>query len=318
MVARAKNFNGIKNILKKARQHQTSKEELDSIFLVCGEEGSGKSTFILDCIEIYEQITKQELNINYLARNLKELIVMLKISKSKGFLALDEGSELASDRQWEGIMKGLKKGFTVMRQKAMIVLLSYPNPFKINTYFREDRAKGLFFTYKRKYVYFFTRTAFQDIQRDMRMRNKGVKSIGDFIKQYGNKATLIDTFPDYEGHLLKEYKKRKTQNIDDTLQELYEEFGVDEKLFSLSQACKYLGMNDDLLRKYLRYEEDTEDPSRVIPVQWNLAHTKMKLKEKDLIDFKIWYTSKLPKTAKEQAHPNIRPEILKQNPEAES
>jgi energy-coupling factor transporter ATP-binding protein EcfA2 len=321
MVATSKNFVGIRYIFKEAIKKQHSAQELDSIFLVCGEEGSGKSNFLLMATQILEEEKGEQIQIDQVTRTLKELIVRLKYTKDKGFIGLDEGSELSSDRQFESIMKGLKKAFTIMRQKALIVLLSYPNPFKINTYFREDRAKGVFFITRRKYVHFFTRKDFQEIQREMKRYNAGVKSIGDFIDTYGRKASLVDTIPKYEGHLLKEYQKRKKENIQEILDELYEEFGVDEKLYSLSQACKYLEVNDDLLRRFLRYDEDTDDINRIIPVQWNLAHTKMKLKEKDLIDFKYWYKLNILKKTEQQAHtidsgkkiPEAQEQILKQN-----
>lgn len=247
MVAVCKDFNGVKYILSKAIKKQQSKESLDSIFLVCGEEGSGKSTFILNCYQYLEEYYGKEANINQLARTLREFIITLKGTPDKYYLGLDEGTELSSDRQWDKIVKALKKAFTVMREKALIVFLAYTNPFKINTYFREDRSKGIFFVHKRKYVYFFTRKRFQQIQDEMKKKNSGIKSIGDFIDKYHKKATLVDTFPDYTGHLLKDYKARKTTNIADIFDELFEDFAVKEKGKSLNQVAKDLGVGKKLI-----------------------------------------------------------------------
>jgi hypothetical protein len=287
MTLYSKNLQGTKYIWRKAVESQS--QEKDSVFLYCGEEGKGKSNLMLHGIDYIDTLHKKDTPIHNVTRTLKELVVVLRIVNKREQVALDEGSELASDNQYEAIVKGIKKGFTVMRAKELITHICFTNPNRIHTYFREDRCKGIFFIKKRGLIYYYSRKRFLEVMFNMKKYDNGIKSIDSITK---HKPTLIDTYTKYEGKLLKEYLKRKNENIQDILDELYEDFGVDEKLYSLNQACKYLGVGDDLLRKYIRYEDTSEDPERVIPIQWNLAHTKMKIKEKDLIDFKIWYSAK--------------------------
>lgn len=290
MTGHSKNMEATRYLFSVAYSKQHSKEELDSIFIVSGEEGSGKSTFILKGSEILEEISGEQISIEYITRNLKEMIKYLKVTPKKGFIALDEGVELSSDNQWDPMVRATKRAFTIMRQKALICLIAFVNPFRLYTYFREDRLKGLFFITKRKYIYYFTRTKFQDIMRTMKKEGRGVKSVGDFIKLYGNKATFTDTFTDYNGHLLKEYKKRKDENIDEVLEDLYFDFGVEEKLYTFRKACKYLDIRPGLLNQYILKEGEQPDPNKeYLPVKWNLTKTNMRITEKDMEDWKEWF-----------------------------
>lgn len=284
MTAHSRNLKGTFRVLDKAI-HSRMKEK-DAIFLYCGEEGSGKSNLMLTNIDYIDEKTNSNTRIEHITRTLKELAVVLRMCKDEEQIALDEGSELASDNQYESIVKGIKKAFTVMRQKRLIVHICFTNPNRIHTYFREDRVKGIFFIKKQGLIYFYTRKRFQSIMNNIKKYESGIKSIATFTN---HAPSLIDTFPKYKGKLLEAYLKRKKENIQQILDELYDDFGVDEKLFSLNQACKYVGLSDETLRRYLKYDDENDDPNRVIPIQWNLAHTKMKIKEKDLIDFKTWY-----------------------------
>lgn len=317
MTAHSKNLQGVKYILRKAVFGQT--KEKDAIFLYCGEEGSGKSSLMLTNVDYIDSLKGYDTPISHITRTLKEIAIILRMSRNEDQVALDEGSELASDNQYDAIVKSIKKAFTVMRQKKLIVHICFTNPNRIHTYFREDRVKGIFFIKKRGVIYFYTRIRFQGIMNQIKKYESGIKSISTFTN---HAPSLIDTFPKYEGKLLKEYLKRKNENIQDILDELYDDFGVNDRMLSMNQACKYLSVNDDILRKYLKYDEDSEDPNRIIPVLWNLAHTKMKLKQEDLDNFKVWYELNILKPHNNDTHDdtkdkNPETEVLKHNPEPE-
>jgi energy-coupling factor transporter ATP-binding protein EcfA2 len=258
-------------LIKERIKLQRSKEELDSPYLVCGEEGSGKSTVILNIIDIYEQETGEIIPIEQDATDLRGIIKSLSI-KEKSIHALDEGEELNNLNQ-DRIVKLAKQIFVVSRARAQITLISYPNPFKINAYFKEDRAKGIFFCYKRKYVYFFYRDTFRKI-REIASKNYMVKSINDFVEVYGYLADAIDTVPKYKGHLLEPYLKRKGENIDRVFNEVLSEINIDGKTYSLEKTCKALGVAKQTI--YGAVERGA-----IVP-KWNATHTKMRLSEQDL------------------------------------
>lgn len=297
MTAYSKNMTATKRILARAVKEQH--RDNDSVFLIAGQEGIGKSTFLLHCISIVDELKKRETPIESVCRTLKELIVQLRYCQDEEQKALDEGSELASDNQYMGVVKAVKKSFTVMRAKRLIVYICFTNPLKIHTYFREDRVKGAFFITKRGVVFFYTRSQLQNLMEKIKKYKSGIRSIAILTKL--EHPLFIDTFPDYQGKLLKDYKRRKKENINEILDELYNDFGVEEKLYSLAQAAKFLKVDDAILRGYLREDENDKDPNHVLPFEWNLTKTKRRIREKDLIDFKLWFELKKKEQADKEA-----------------
>lgn len=271
MTAYSQNLTATRLIIRKLIKRQKSKEELDGVFLVCGEEGSGKSNFMLNCLDLWEQETNLNLDISHVAVDLRHLIYSMAFKK-KSFHILDEGDELNNLNQWDDMVKKTKRVFVVSRADAQIVLLSYPNPLKMLGYFKEDRAKGIFFCYKRKYVLFFTREAFRDIRE--KVAKSGVKGIDDFVKAYKDKATLLDTVPLYQGHLREEYIKRKRKNIDNVFDEVINDLKKKEKTFSLNKVAQLLKVSRPKLNEILA--------GGIVDVQWNALHTKARLTEQDI------------------------------------
>lgn len=284
MTLHSKNLAGTKIILDKAIEEQNN--ENDSSYLVCGPEGIGKSNFVLDCIDYIEKKKKIELPIEIICRNLKELVVQLRHSGYKSILSLDEGEELASDNQSDAIVKAVKKIYSQIRFRSIISFICFRNPLKIHTYWREDRVKGVFIIIKRGKLIYFTRTMFVNILEEIIKKHGRVKSIKQFNKF---KPTMEDTFPKYTGHLSEVYRKRKAEGAENDIEELYEEFGVEERLYSLRQASKFLGMDAGILSQFIIKDAERPQKGEVIPISWNLAKTKMKIKEGDLLDFKLWY-----------------------------
>lgn len=285
MTAFSKNLEGTRQLLTLAVKNQ--RKEFDSVYLIGGEEGKGKSTFVLDCVQIIEELKGEEVPIENITRTLKEMIVRMRHLKDAELLALDEGGELSSDLQYEGIVKAVKKMFIVMRQKSFIVFICFTNPLKVNTYFREDRVKGVFLITHRGRVLFYTRKTFMLIMERIKILRGGVRSISN-LTRVGVRPDLIDTFPRYEGHLKKDYDKRKKENISKIFEDLNDEFGLDEKRYSLEKAAKLLMISPEILKTYLK-EEGVDNPRGVLPFEWNLTKTKRRIKENDILDFKLWF-----------------------------
>ena len=253
MVAYSKNLAGTRQILELAYKNQ--KYEHDSVFLIGGEEGKGKSTFLLHCVSIIDELKKTQTPVQNITRNLKELVVRMRLLQDCEQVALDEGAELASDRQFDAIVRAVKKMFVVMRQKSFIVYICFTNPLKINTYFREDRVKGVFLITQRGTVNFYSRFTFMEIMEAIKTQRKGIRSITN-LTRLGTQPDLIDTFPKYEGELWKEYQKRKGENIKDIFEELFDEFGLDQKTYSLEKSAKFLHLSPEIMKQYLKDNRD--------------------------------------------------------------
>lgn len=273
MTGHSKNLIATKYLINKAIEKQESEEELDGVFLVCGEEGSGKSNTILNIINIWEEQTGKKISIENVTRNIKELLFTLSKSR-KTIVALDEGAELKNTNLWDKLVRKVEEAFVVSRANANICLISFPNPFKLNSYFRDDRSKGVFFCYKRKKVYFYTRTAFRKIREQVSKNNK-ILSINDFCEKYSSYATIIEyNVPKYEGHLKEEYDKRKRENIDNILENIIKEIGIEQKYYSITKTAKLLGIAKKTLYKAI---EETK-----IELKWNATRTQARLSEKDI------------------------------------
>lgn len=284
MTLYSKNMAGTKKVLDKAITEQNN--ENDSSYLVCGPEGIGKSNFVLDCIEYIEKKKGIEIPIEKICRNLKEFVVQLRHSADRELVVLDEGEELASDNQHDATVKAVKKIYSVIRFKSLISFICFRNPLKIHTYWREDRVKGIFIITKRGQLKFYTRTLFINILEEIKKKHGGVKSIKQFNKF---QASMEDTFKKYDGHLLEQYKQRKREGANNDIEELYEEFGLEERQYSLRAASKFLGIDIGILSQFIIRDPERVQKGQVIPVKWNLAKTKMKIKETDLLNFKLWY-----------------------------
>ena len=245
----------------------------------CVTHNSGKSNTILWLSQLWEEETGKHLSINNIARNLKELFKELKIH-SKFCVALDEGYELKATNMWDVMVKKIEKAYMMGRYRANLSLIAYTNPFKINSYFKEDRAKGIFFCYKRRIFLYYNREDLREIRQIM-SKAGNIKSINDLyeIEMYRRKATFIEYGIDkYNGHLAQEYKKRKEENYLKEMEEMEED--VDVVTYSLNKTCKILGVSDATIRKCIE--------AKVIEPEWNATGTKMRLRQDDLDKLKVY------------------------------
>lgn len=206
-------FKNYKQILKEIIKLRIKDQEKnqDSIYLVCGKEGRGKSMFCLHNIEIFDELTNKETPIDHITRNLEELSLLLGRAPARSAIVLDEGSELSSDRYAEKTVKNIREKITIMRKKGHIVYICFTNPLKINTYFREDRFRGLFMCKKLGTIYYYSQERVLEILQRFNKDMGGVRSGELFLKYAPNYIIYPE---DYNGKLRKEYEKRKDTNIE--------------------------------------------------------------------------------------------------------
>lgn len=224
----------------------------DSLYLVCGIEGSGKSNFTLLSYHLYSELKGEKCDINNVTRSNDELMARYAALKRNAFVTLDEAQELASDRWNEKKSKEIKEKFTVMRERAFISMICYPNPLKVNIYFREDRIRGVFFVKKPGCVYYYANSVEQphfaeildtwDKYNKSRSLKKFTRYAPDFIMYY----------PEYKGELRDDYDRRKDENISRVLDRGVEPVGKPENYLAPADAARYIDVTIGTMSRWIK------------------------------------------------------------------
>ncbi len=218
----------------------------DCIYLIGGLEGKGKSNLILWFADLYSEKTNNLVNIEQITRNVDELMNMLSKYKREAFLAMDEGAELSGDRYGERKSKDIKERFTVMRERCFFICMAFTNPLKMNTYFREDRVRGVFFLKRAGCAYYYANSEgnphFANILNTWFKTNKTKSAM--LLPSFA--PDFIVYFPEYKGRLRAEYNKRKDQNIDRILtpnvDEEFQKLPIPDDVIKKSDVYKLLDM----------------------------------------------------------------------------
>jgi len=193
----------IKTILDIAREKQG--KDYDSVFIICGSEGTGKSHLGLQCMDYLGG------RVENISLDQADFIDSLQGSRDNDVIVFDEAGDGLFSRDFQSSMsKQLVKTFMVIRAKKLITFLILPSFFMIDVYFRRHRVRGLFYVYKRG------RTAFFDKKKMAKIIAYGEKGQNMWVA----KPNFYDYYPIYQGPLLEEYKKKKAKKINDTLQSM--------------------------------------------------------------------------------------------------
>lgn len=191
----------ITRIMDIARAKQLA--DFDTVFMICGAEGSSKSHLGLNCLEYLGGIQDK------ICLDQQDFIDGLKKCQDNDVIMFDEAGDGLFSRDFNSnTSKTLVKTFMVIRGKKLITFLIMPSFFLIDKYFREHRVRGLFYVYARG------RVAFYDKNKIMKIIKYGEKS-GTIPRSV--RPLFRDTYPIYKGSMIDEYKEKKRIKIQDTL-----------------------------------------------------------------------------------------------------
>jgi hypothetical protein len=221
------------------------KKEQDRIYIVCGDVGKGKSLWCLLNSEVHDSLARVNTPIENITRNLSEFEERLSVTPKGSFLTIDEGSELSSDRHGEKQVKIIREKFTVMRKKAHLIFICFTNPLRINSYFREDRFRGIFICKKIGTIYYYSAQRYFDILPNIQKDMGNSKATRMFLRYAPN--YILYNVPEYKGLLREEYESRKDSNIDAKL--LMSKRPSDSK--SLRSSAEFLGVSVKIINKYI-------------------------------------------------------------------
>jgi|TARA_R100000750_G_scaffold62739_2_gene57753 ABC-type dipeptide/oligopeptide/nickel transport system ATPase component len=124
-----------------------TKKDRDYVFVIDGEEGSGKSV-------LAQQLAKEldpNFNIDNICFNADQFISRLKTAPKYSCIILDEAFSSANSRSaLTEVNRSLIGIATEMRQRNLFVIIVIPSFFDLDKYFALWRCRSLFHTYFKK------------------------------------------------------------------------------------------------------------------------------------------------------------------------
>jgi hypothetical protein len=191
------NLEGVKKVIDIAKEAQ--EKDIDSVYVVIGRPGMGKSMFVLWLMDWLKAEQK------HIALEKADVGKCLKATAVKGAFQFDEAIDGLNSK--EGMSKfnvQMEKLFEINRGKLMISFIVLPRLKLLSPLFREDRLIGLFEVKKRGSVLYYDRKEIDKINFYMQTHNN---------KFGGGRPVFVDTYKDYTGRLREEYKARKAKRI---------------------------------------------------------------------------------------------------------
>lgn len=136
---------GIKNKLDFAKKQKEKNNDI--VGIVCGDEGSGKSSMAGNMMRYMCDDTFNPIE-DMIGSDEEDAYNKLQNVKHSGNLMFDEGNIFfLSTETMKRQHRDLHKIFSIFRQKNLFVLIVLPSFFRLGTYFALDRSKFLIRTY---------------------------------------------------------------------------------------------------------------------------------------------------------------------------
>jgi glycosyltransferase involved in cell wall biosynthesis len=205
----------------------------DRVTIITGYEGTGKSNLLLHAYKIwYEMIGLAKPPIKFLADNKVNFVVALKDAERYYLVAHDEaGKDLYSRKSMSSFSTDMNQAYMVIRGKNLHTILVIPNILDLDSFFRKRRVTGMFFVYSTGRYAYYTKSQIRKLLPHL-VRMSSTSAEPNPMKVKMVKPFYLDTFPKYEGALLDEYLARKSDNMDDSIMQLYTKYmqEVDESM----------------------------------------------------------------------------------------
>lgn len=197
----------IREVVRKV-YHYNRYKDWDTLHIVAGDEGKGKSNLMLHLIDNYLQHLKGEVteqDIGCVAQDHEQFEEVIKNLKKYGCAADDEAGDITTKRAMSSLNVRISNKYKVIRGKNGYSVLLTPTLFDMESYFLKHRCKGLFFVYRRGRVAFWTR---ESVKKILALNQ------GRYIKSpWVVKADFLDKFSIYKGPLKEPYNKQKEEGM---------------------------------------------------------------------------------------------------------
>lgn len=237
----------IRHLLRTSyRAHQ---DKQDTVLIITGNEGIGKSNLLLDIIEEWEKITGEHFTIDNVGLNQEQWIHAISIAKKTvGIAPFDEaGDGLLSRDAMSDFNRDVVKMYIVIRGLSLLTVLVLPSFWYLDKFFRMHRVKGLFFVYSRGKVAFWNKKQIKKI----------IMKGDDNQDVWVAKPSFRDSFPLYTGHLREGYEIRKAEKIAAVTKAMEEKYAKGEKTLTDHEKDAYMLRKQGKTLKEIAVELET-------------------------------------------------------------
>ena len=216
----------IQRLLEKVlKAHQ---DQHDTVWIISGDEGFGKSNLLLDIVEEWGLMTDRKYTIENIGLTPQGWVRAISIAEPHiGIAPFDEaGDGLLSRDAMSDFNKDVIKMYTVIRGKGLFTILVLPSFWYLDKFFRMHRVKGLFHVYNRGRVAFWNKQQIKQII----LRGEDHQDI------WAAKPSIRDSFPRYDGYLKADYEKLKAEKIASSIKAMEDKYATGEAALTETQS----------------------------------------------------------------------------------
>ena len=199
-------------------------KDMDVVIAISGVKGVGKSTLAMQIAKRYLELVGKNFDVERnVAYNFDQIIERIENLEEKDALIIDEAVNVMMSEDWNKFeSKYLKKVFTKLRVKHMLVILCIPNYFWLDRKYRDDMVNFWIYVYMRGRGIIFTPKSILGIKDAWRIdwfkKHSSSISFGYFTDPLEVEKVLIKhpgfmdfiSFPKLDGEIYEKYlAKRK-------------------------------------------------------------------------------------------------------------
>lgn len=231
-------------------QKAVTEKNADHFIVICGKEGTGKSTLAIQIAAMLDP----DFKVGKICFKMSDYIQQLNYCKKGDAYILDEGNMFLFSREsYSDDNRFMIKLFSILRQKNLYTIICVPNLFTLDSYVRDHRVDTLIYVHSRSKYVCYVKKAIRVISKEgSRSKSVGGHKVpgGTFFPGYFNKF-----FPKINNITEETYQAYKGKHFDGFLQELSKIVKLrDSKspFMSLKEAQKIIPLNRETFIKLIK------------------------------------------------------------------
>ena len=224
-----------------------TKEDWDSVIIIAGDEGTGKSQLGLYILEWWFNLSGRKIekdDIKYICLNIEQFVAQLETLVNYKVIIYDEAGELSNLRRTSAFNVAINLAYQIIRGKNILTVLILPSVFDLDAFFTKRRARALIQIEKRGKYAFFNKRKLRELM-DVYQRKKNQYAAFRKVK-----PSFRGSFKVYDGVLKEAYKEKKEERMKQVVTILK------EKLAKLNKEDKTGGVTDDDKSFIEKYKAD--------------------------------------------------------------
>lgn len=219
------------------------KQNNDTVGVIDGLEGIGKSTLALHMIEYWQKINFGEVkasDVKHMGLTKEMFVEDLSDSNPNEITVFDEAGELSSRRSLSKFNNAIMQAYTIIRADKIFTVLVLPDFWILDSYFRNHRVKFLARVYRRGRFAFWLKDDISKIN--------AINQYRMIRSPFVTRPRFLDTFPIYKGVMKSKYGELKVKKTQETRKKLPQIFFGDtvKKIYKNEdlETARWKGMRD--------------------------------------------------------------------------